>query len=90
MSKTNPPTRTSRRGRQFHQLFQFVTDHTGRKPVRKQAQVRQSAWLRLFQLASKPEQLELVTEAFPRWRDSGKVFKPIHAEMFARAYLLCS
>ncbi|KAG6330243.1 hypothetical protein ID866_8845 [Astraeus odoratus] len=72
------------RERQFHDLVQFVTDRTGRQRVNRREQVRQSAWLRLFQLASQPEHLELVSELFPRWRDSGKAFTPAHAEMFAR------
>lgn len=61
-----------------------MTERTGRRRVNPAGQVRQSAWLRLFQLASKPEHLERVSEMFPRWRDSGKTFKPAHAEMFAR------
>lgn len=72
------------RERQFNDLVQFVTDRTGRKRVNTKGQVRQSAWLRLFQLAWKPEHLELVSEMFPRWRDTGKSFGPVHAEMFAR------
>ncbi|KAI6132401.1 hypothetical protein EDD16DRAFT_1532477 [Pisolithus croceorrhizus] len=72
------------RERQFSDLVQFVADRTGRKPVNTKGQVRQSAWLRLFQLAWKPEHLELVSEMFPRWRDTGKSFRPVHAEMFAR------
>ncbi|KAI6017140.1 hypothetical protein EDC04DRAFT_2576883 [Pisolithus marmoratus] len=72
------------RKRQFNDLVQFVTDRTGRKRVNTRGQVRQSAWLRLFQLAWKQEQLELVSEMFPRWRDTGKSFRPVHAEMFAR------
>ena len=72
------------REQQLHKLVQFVTERTGRKRVNPAGQVRQSAWLRLFQLASKSEHLERVAELFPRWRDSGKTFKPVHAEMFAR------
>ncbi|KAL4073468.1 hypothetical protein J3A83DRAFT_4370750 [Scleroderma citrinum] len=82
-SPTHGDSVTSRE-RQFHKLVQFVTDRTGRKRVNTAGQVRQSAWLRLFQLASKPEHLERISEMFPRWRDSGKTFRPIHAEMFAR------
>lgn len=72
------------RERQFNDLVQFVIARTGRKRVNTKGQVRQSAWLRLFQLASRPEHLELVSDIFPRWRDTGKSFRPVHAEMFAR------
>lgn len=82
-SPTHNNSVTSRE-QQFHKLVQFVTERTGRRRVNPAGQVRQSAWLRLFQLASKPEHLERVSEMFPRWRDSGKTFKPAHAEMFAR------
>jgi hypothetical protein len=74
----------TRREQQFYELVQYVTDRTGRKRTIKAGQVRQSAWLRLFQLATSSEQLEMVAELFPRWRDSGKEFRPIHAEAFIR------
>ncbi|OAX39347.1 hypothetical protein K503DRAFT_689813 [Rhizopogon vinicolor AM-OR11-026] len=74
----------TRREQQFYELVQYVTDRTGRKRTVKAGQVRQTAWLRLFQLASSQEQLEMVAELFPRWRDSGKEFRPVHAEAFVR------
>lgn len=72
----------TRREQQFYELVQYVTDRTGRKRAIKAGQVRQSAWLRLFQLATSAEQLEMVAELFPRWRDSGKEFRSMHAEAF--------
>jgi len=74
----------TRREQQFYELVEYVTDRTGRKRAVKAGQVRQTAWLRLFQLANSPEQLEMVAELFPRWRDSGKEFRPVHAEAFVR------
>lgn len=72
------------RERKFHELLQFVRDRTGRVKVVKAGQVRATAWLRLFQLASKAEHLEAVAEAFPRWKESGKSFTPLDIEMFVR------
>lgn len=74
----------TRREQQFYELVQYVTDHTGRKRAIKAGQVRQTAWLQLFQLATSSEQLEMVAELFPRWRDSGKEFRSTHAEAFIR------
>ena len=74
----------TRREQQFYELVEYVTERTGRKRAVKAGQVRQTAWLRLFQLANSQEQLEMVAELFPRWRDSGKEFRPIHAEAFVR------
>ena len=59
-------------------------DRTGRAKAVKAGQVRVTAWLRLFQLAGKAEHLEAVAETFPRWRESGKSFTPLHAEAFVR------
>ena len=66
--------------------MEYVTDRSGRKRAIKAGQVRQTAWLRLFQLANSPEQLEMVAELLPRWRDSGKEFRPVHAEAFVREF----
>ncbi|KAH7921670.1 hypothetical protein BV22DRAFT_1132095 [Leucogyrophana mollusca] len=77
-------SQTERREVAFYKLVEYVTERTGRKRAVKAGQVRQSAWLRLLQLATTPEQLEIVSDLFPRWRDSGKEFGPIHAEAFVR------
>ncbi|KAH0835049.1 hypothetical protein J3R83DRAFT_10787 [Lanmaoa asiatica] len=78
------PKFSNSRERKFQELLQFVRDRTGRVKVVKSGQVRATAWLRLFQLASKAEHLEAVAEAFPRWRESGKSFNPLDTEMFIR------
>jgi len=75
---------TPTRERNFHDLLQFVRDRTGRVKAVKAGQVRATAWLRLFQLSSRAEHLEAVAEAFSRWRESGKSFSPLDAEMFVR------
>ncbi|KAG0694789.1 hypothetical protein DFH29DRAFT_859325, partial [Suillus ampliporus] len=82
--KARSQNATMRREQQFYELVEYMTDRTGRKRAVKAGQVRQTAWLRLFQLANSSEQLEMVAELFPRWRDSGKEFRPIHAEAFVR------
>lgn len=82
VSKAKSQDAATRREKQFYELVEYVTDRTGRKRAVKAGQVRQTAWLRLFQLANSSEQLEMVAELFPRWRDSGKEFRPIHAEAF--------
>lgn len=84
VSKAKFQDAAARREPQFYELVEYVTNRTGRKRAIKAGQVRQTAWLRLFQLASSSEQLETVAELFPRWRDSGKEFRPIHAEAFVR------
>ncbi|KAG1733372.1 uncharacterized protein EDB91DRAFT_1226121 [Suillus paluster] len=81
-AKAKSQDAATRREQQFYELVEYVTDRTGRKRAIKAGQVRQTAWLRLFQLANSSEQLEMVAELFPRWRDSGKEFRPIHAEAF--------
>ncbi|KAH7905277.1 hypothetical protein BJ138DRAFT_1072891 [Hygrophoropsis aurantiaca] len=75
---------TEKREARFYNLVEYITERTGRKRAIKAGQVRQSAWLQLFQLSSTPQQLELVSDLFPRWRDSGKQFQPEHAEAFVR------
>ncbi|KAG2033884.1 hypothetical protein BDR03DRAFT_1013897 [Suillus americanus] len=84
VQKAKSQDAATRREQQFYELVEYVTDRTGRKRTIKAGQVRQTAWLRLFQLAKSSEQLEMVAELFPRWRDSGKEFRPIHAEAFIR------
>ncbi|KAF9218850.1 hypothetical protein BS17DRAFT_770434 [Gyrodon lividus] len=78
------PKFSDSRERKFHDLLQFVNDRTGRVKVIKAGQVRSTAWLRLFQLASKAEHLEAVAEIFPKWRESGKSMNSLDAEMFVR------
>ncbi|KAG9311494.1 hypothetical protein JVU11DRAFT_7690 [Chiua virens] len=84
LSTTSLPKCTNSREQQFHKLLQFVRDRTGRVKVVKAGQVRATAWLRLFQLASKAEHLEAISEMFPRWRESGSSFSSLDVEMFVR------
>ncbi|KAI0795646.1 hypothetical protein C8Q75DRAFT_888841 [Abortiporus biennis] len=76
--KLTPEARLER----FNKLLQFVGDRIGSKPVTTVLQVRTTAWQHLCQLATTREQLEQVTEFFPRWRDSKRSFKPQNAEAF--------
>ncbi|KAF8548609.1 hypothetical protein OG21DRAFT_1526387 [Imleria badia] len=79
-----PAKYSNARERKFNELLQFVRDRTGRVKVVKAGQVRITAWLRLFQFASKAEHLEAVAELFPQWRASGKSFTQLDTEMFVR------
>jgi hypothetical protein len=63
------------RATRFNELFEFVSSRIGLKPTAKTPeQVRNSAWGHLFDLATTRAQLERVTELFPGWRDSRRVF----------------
>ena len=82
-SKLSPEERL----RRFNRLHKYVSDRTGIKPrVSDGGQVRMSAWLHLFSLATTKEQLENVTEVFPKWRESRKPWSTTHCEQFVRAY----
>ncbi|KAI0325054.1 hypothetical protein GY45DRAFT_1261603 [Cubamyces sp. BRFM 1775] len=64
-------------------MYQFVKGCIADKtePAR---QVRTAAWHHLFSLATTPEQLERVTELFPKWRDARRTFRPATPVNFAR------
>ena len=91
-SSVSHPTRPRRRAKltpekrfeRFDQLYNFVSERLGYRPAVKTPQVRQSAWIHLFGLATTTEQLEKVTELFTRWRDSRRIFDDHHAEVFVR------
>ena len=72
----------------FDALYQFLSDRIGLQPLAKERkdpkQVRRTAWQQLFSLATTAEQLERVTELFPKWRDSRQQFTPQIAEAFVR------
>ncbi|KAI0088765.1 hypothetical protein BDY19DRAFT_993604 [Irpex rosettiformis] len=72
----------------FDNLYQFLSDRIGLNPPAKARkdprQVRKTAWQQLFSLAATSEQLERVTELFPKWRDARQQFTPEIAEAFVR------
>jgi len=73
------------RATRFDELYSFVKDHIGRKPVANDAlQVRNSAWMHLFGLATQPAQLERVTELFFKWRESERNFDDKQVQAFIR------
>ncbi|KAI0366948.1 hypothetical protein BV20DRAFT_1001599 [Pilatotrama ljubarskyi] len=78
-----PAPRDYDRNARFEEIYQFVKSCIADKsePAR---QVRTSAWHHLFSLATTPEQLERVTELFPKWRDARRFFRPATPEKFAR------
>ena len=74
-----------RRATRFDELYSFVKNHIGRNPVAHDAlQVRNSAWMHLFGLATQPAQLERVTELFFKWRESGRHFDDKQVQAFIR------
>lgn len=78
-----PAPRDYDRNARFEEIYQFAKSCIADKsePAR---QVRTSAWAHLFSLATTPEQLESVTELFPKWRDARRTFRPTTSEQFAR------
>lgn len=82
--KLSPEQRLTR----FNELFSFVSDRIGAKPLQKLPPVRTSAWQHLFGLATSPAQLDQVAALFPRWRDAHRIFDPRTSEAFVRAYPL--
>lgn len=84
--KLSPEARRAR----FDELRQFVDDRIGLHPpakkLRKPEQVRNTAWQHLFSLATTKEQMEVVVEMFPKWRDSRRVFTPRMAAAFIRTF----
>jgi len=82
--KLSPEQRLER----FDNLYQFLSDRIGLNPPAKARndprQVRKTAWQHLFSLATTAEQLESVTELFPKWRDARQEFTPKIAEAFIR------
>ncbi|KAK7683066.1 hypothetical protein QCA50_013738 [Cerrena zonata] len=71
--------------RRFNKLHKYVSDRTGIKPKSTDgSQVRKTAWLHLFSLATTKEQLESVAELFPKWRESRRPWSTAHCEQFVR------
>ena len=82
--KLNPAKRAAR----FDELFEFLSCRVGLKPIAKTPeQVRNSAWGRLFDLATTRAQLERLAELFPRWRDSRREFGEQTAKNFISEWL---
>ncbi|KII83033.1 hypothetical protein PLICRDRAFT_180800 [Plicaturopsis crispa FD-325 SS-3] len=67
----------------FDHLIDHVKERTGRSPE-KPPIVRDTVWNHLFDLAENAEALERVVELFPRWTDTGRAFKDVHAEQFVK------
>jgi hypothetical protein len=90
VAKTKGKLTSEERAARFEDLYQFLSDRIGLRPpakVRKEPeQVRKTAWQHLFGLATTAEQLERVTELFPKWRESRQQFTPKMAEAFVRMY----
>ncbi|KAI0823292.1 hypothetical protein BC628DRAFT_1385710 [Trametes gibbosa] len=78
-----PAPRDYDRDARFEEVYQFANSCIAEKsePAR---QVRSSAWLHLFSLATTPDQLERVAGLFPKWRDARRTFLPTTGEQFAR------
>lgn len=74
------PTRVVKpRSERFETVFKYLDDG-----LTAQREVRKTTWMKLFQLAETPAQMERVVATFPRWRAMRKSFDEADAELFAR------
>ncbi|TFK46003.1 hypothetical protein OE88DRAFT_1739811 [Heliocybe sulcata] len=80
--KLSPEERLKR----FDELLAYVSDHIGRRPPagKTPEQVRNSAWLHLFGLATTPDQIQQIVALFPRWVEGKRTFSPLISEAFIR------
>lgn len=69
------------RQQHFESLFAFVDSGLAAK-----RNVRNTSWVRLFQLAETEEQMVRVAAMFPRWRAMRKTFEESDSELFVREY----
>ncbi|KAI0044799.1 hypothetical protein FA95DRAFT_1608264 [Auriscalpium vulgare] len=77
----SPAARTEK----FENLLAFLSSHIGRKFTADDAkQVRSSAWIHLFGLATNEEQLKRVAAEFWKFEEGGRKFQHKHVEAFVR------
>jgi len=79
--------REALRSQRFDRTFELLSNQIDRTPPSKKhpLQVRGSTWIYLFDLATRPEQLERVSSKFSQFLDSGRHFSDKHASAFVRA-----
>jgi hypothetical protein len=78
--------RNSLRTQRFDKALDFLSTHIGRGHSKKDSlQVRSSAWIYLFDLATRPEQLERASGKFSEFVESGRQFRDQDVTAFVRA-----
>lgn len=79
------------RSQRFERTLEFLSTHVSQARSKTASpQVRSSAWLYLFDLATCPEQLERVTTKFSQFVESGRLFRVEHSTAFVRAWFVQS
>lgn len=85
-SYTRPFPPKNDRAQRFEQTLELLVTHVDQAlSKRPSPQVRSSAWLYLFDLATCPEQLERVSTKFSQFVESGRQFRAEHSAAFVRA-----
>ncbi|KAN0111737.1 hypothetical protein V8E52_008298 [Russula decolorans] len=73
------------RTQRFEQTLELLSTHASQaQSKRPSPQVRSSAWLYLFDLATCPEQLERASTQFSQFVESGRRFRVEHSTAFVR------
>ena len=70
------------RTQRFENALDLLSTQIGQ--IRPKGQIRNSAWFYLFDLATRPEQLEHVSSKFSRFVEGGRQFRDEHANAFVR------
>jgi hypothetical protein len=75
------------RAQRFDQALDFLSAHIGRVRSKKWSpQVRSSAWIYLFDLATCPEQLQRTSDKFLEYVEGGRQFRDQDVTAFVRAW----
>jgi len=74
------------RTQRFEQTLESLSTHVSQSRFKRPSpQVRSSAWLYLFDLATCPEQLERASTKFSQFVESGRQLRVEHSTAFVRA-----
>lgn len=77
--------RKNTRAQRFDQTLHFLSAQFGRVHSKKDIlHIRSSAWIYLFDLATRPEQLERTSGKFSQFIESGRQFRDQHVTAFVR------
>jgi hypothetical protein len=81
------PDPGSPRAQRFDQALKFLSAHIGPVHSKKRSrQIRCSAWIYLFDLAARPEQLQRASGNFSEFVESGRQFRDQDVTAFVRAW----
>lgn len=73
------------RSQRFENALDLLSTQIGQlRPKGASTQIRSSAWFYLFDLATRPEQLEHVSSKFSLFVEGGRQFRDEHANAFVR------